>query len=156
MHSQFRYRIFRLRLSLAPATSFSLHRTDSRLKPQKNQQRTPREMNTKIQLHLSKQNIRNLIFTSLHFLPDPSLLLGPKSFKVANNGKYITEKETSLNIVAAVPLYSPRIPCCLSRRMVSSVAEVFTTVFPAEKYYENVLGLNWSYQKLSGFKSSFY
>lgn len=67
-----------------------------------------------------------------YFSPDPSLFRGPKSFRVANNGKYITEKETSLNMVAPVPLYSPRIPCCLRSRNVSSVAEVLATVFPAE------------------------
>lgn len=72
-------------------------------------------------------------------IPDPSLLLGPCSFKVANNGKYITEKETSLNIVAPVPLYNPTIPCCLNNRMVSSVAEVLTTVLPAENYFKNFM-----------------
>ncbi|KAH1023960.1 hypothetical protein HUJ05_003530 [Dendroctonus ponderosae] len=57
-------------------------------------------------------------------VPDPSLLLGPKSLRVANSGKYITENETSRSIVAPVPLYKPKIPCCLNKPMASSVAEV--------------------------------
>lgn len=61
-------------------------------------------------------------------LPDPSDFLGPSSLRLANRGKYMTEKETSLNMVAPVPLYKPRIPCCFSSPMASSVAEVLSTV----------------------------
>lgn len=42
--------------------------------------------------------------------PLPSFLRGPKLFSVANNGKYTTEKETSRNIVAPMPLYKPIMP----------------------------------------------
>lgn len=42
--------------------------------------------------------------------PLPSFFRGPKALRRANRGKYTTEKVTSLNIVAAVPLYNPAMP----------------------------------------------
>jgi len=71
-------------------------------------------MNTKIPPHL--KNFRFFIgktnnrtkqkkyITVKSFSPEPSLFLGPRSLRVAKRGKYITEKDTSLNIVAPVPL----------------------------------------------------
>ena len=56
---------------------------------------------------------------------DPGCFLGPRAFKLANSGKYTTENNTSLSIVAPVPLYRPEIPLVRSSSLVIPNAESF-------------------------------
>lgn len=67
--------------------------------------------------------------------PLPSFLRGPRAFKRANKGKYTTEKLTSRNIVAAVPLYSPAIPRVRRRLRAIDVADCAATV-PSPALFE--------------------
>lgn len=44
------------------------------------------------------------------------------------------ENETSLNIVAAVPLYNPKIPLVRISSNVKELAEIFRATFPSEEF----------------------
>ena len=63
---------------------------------------------------------------------DPGYFLGPTAFKFANRGKYTTENNTSLSIVAPVPLYKPKTPLVRisSRVILSADSFVFSTFAP--------------------------
>lgn len=63
--------------------------------------------------------------------PLPSFFRGPNEFKVANNGKYTTENDTSRSVVAPIPLYKPNIPFSRNNSNAIFVADVFGTVLPA-------------------------
>ena len=64
---------------------------------------------------------------------EPGYFLGPRVFKFANNGKYTTENNTSLNIVAPVPLYKPEMPFVRSNSRVMLRAESFFLLVLAPK-----------------------
>lgn len=63
---------------------------------------------------------------------DPGYFLGPTAFKFANRGKYTTENNTSLSIVAPVPLYKPKTPLVRisSRVILSADSFVLATFAP--------------------------
>ena len=61
---------------------------------------------------------------------DPGLFLGPSELRLAKSGKYTTENETSLSMVAELPLYKPRIPLVRSNSLVMLMAEIFLAAAP--------------------------
>lgn len=70
--------------------------------------------------------------------PEPSLLRGPKEFSLANKGKYTIEKDTSRNMVAAVPLYRPKIPLVRSKSKAKEVALTFGIGLPSVNRKEDI------------------
>ena len=74
---------------------------------------------------------------------EPGYFLGPMAFRLANRGKYTTEKDTSLSIVAPVPLYNPEIPLVRSNSLVILSAESFVLDFasPENIAHKELVGI---------------